>query len=152
MPIVILKLSPLDSPDVGGPEKYPQHMPEVLRKWFRGPRTSLTLFWNILLLKTGHQTIFSKCLEEGSSGDNFRIIIGTNCILWQEISLGIVFYRLKHETHVEYSTVLGLRGHFKYPKFFLGFKSKIRFHSFVGLDLKNRLSTHNMGISLKLEA
>ena len=26
---MILKLSPLDSPDVGEPEKYPQHMPEV---------------------------------------------------------------------------------------------------------------------------
>ena len=32
---MILKLSPLDSPDVGEPEKYPQHMPEVLRKRFR---------------------------------------------------------------------------------------------------------------------
>ena len=37
-------------------------------------------------------------------------------------------------------------------KFILGFKSKICFHSFVGLDLKNRLSTHNMGISLELKA
>ena len=30
--------------------------------------------------------------------------------------------------------------------------SKIRFHSFVGLDLENRLSTHNMVISLELKA
>ena len=30
--------------------------------------------------------------------------------------------------------------------------SKIRFHSFVGLDLENRLSTHNMAISLELKA
>ena len=29
---MILKLSPIDSPDVGKPEKHPQHMPEVLRK------------------------------------------------------------------------------------------------------------------------
>ena len=29
------------------------------------------------------------------------------------------FYRLKHETHVEYSTVLGLRGHFEYQKNFI---------------------------------
>ena len=30
--------------------------------------------------------------------------------------------------------------------------SKIRFHSFVGLDLENRLSTHNMVISFELKA
>ena len=30
--------------------------------------------------------------------------------------------------------------------------SKIRFHSFVGLDLENRLSTHNMVISIELKA
>ena len=46
---MILKLSPLDSPDVGEPEKYPQHIPEVLRKRFRGSRTSLTLFRKILI-------------------------------------------------------------------------------------------------------
>ena len=130
-------------------------MPEVLRKWFRGSRTSLTFFWQILLWKTGHQTIFSKCSEEEffkrewvrevfeplnhflstsgicsayfsgsptsglSIGNNFRIMTGTDWILWQEIGLVIVFSRLKHETHVEYSTVWGLRGHFRYQKNFL---------------------------------
>ena len=54
-----------------------------------------------------------------SIGNNFRIMIGTDWILWQEIVLLIVFSRLKHETHVEYSTVWGLRGHFKYKKNFL---------------------------------
>ena len=44
---------------------------------------------------------------------------GTDWILWQEIGLVIVFSRLKHETHVEYSTVWGLRGHFRYQKKFL---------------------------------
>ena len=37
-------------------------------------------------------------------------------------------------------------------KFFWDLKSKIRFHSFVGLDLEHRLSTHNMVISLELKA
>ena len=37
-------------------------------------------------------------------------------------------------------------------KNFLRHFSKICFHSFVGLDLENRLSTHNMGISLELKA
>ena len=37
-------------------------------------------------------------------------------------------------------------------KKFWGIFSKICFHSFVGLDLENRLSTHNMGISLELKA
>ena len=37
-------------------------------------------------------------------------------------------------------------------KFFWDILSKIRFHSFVGLDLENRLSTHNMVISLELKA
>ena len=36
--------------------------------------------------------------------------------------------------------------------FFWDLKSKIRFHSFVGLDLEYRLSTHNMVISLELKA
>ena len=38
VPIMILKLALLDSPDVAAPDKYPQHMPEVLRKRFRGSR------------------------------------------------------------------------------------------------------------------
>ena len=59
VPIIILKLLPIDSPDVGEPEKYPQLMLEVHTKWFRGSRTSLTLFWKIFLLKTDHQTIFT---------------------------------------------------------------------------------------------
>ena len=54
-----------------------------------------------------------------SIGNDFRIMIGTDWILWQEIGLLIVFYRLKHETHVEYSTVWGLWGHFRYQKKFL---------------------------------
>ena len=37
-------------------------------------------------------------------------------------------------------------------KIFWDLKSKIRFHSFVGLDLEYRLSTHNMVISLELKA
>ena len=37
-------------------------------------------------------------------------------------------------------------------KIFWDLKSKIRFHSFVGLDLEHRLSTHNMVISLELKA
>ena len=37
-------------------------------------------------------------------------------------------------------------------KKFWDLKSKIRFHSFVGLDLEHRLSTHNMVISLELKA
>ena len=36
-------------------------------------------------------------------------------------------------------------------KFFWDIFSKIRFRSFVGLDLENRLSTHNMVISLELK-
>ena len=32
------------------------------------------------------------------------------------------------------------------------FFTKIRFHSFVELDLENRLSTHNMVLSLELKA
>ena len=65
VPVMILKLLPIDSPDVGEPENYPQRMLEVHRKWFRGSRTSLTLFWKIRLLKSGHQTIFSKYSEKG---------------------------------------------------------------------------------------
>ena len=65
VPVMILKLVPIDSPDVGEPENYPQRMLEVHRKWFRGSRTSLTLFWKIRLLKSGHQTIFSKYSEKG---------------------------------------------------------------------------------------
>ena len=45
-------------------------------------------------------------------------MIGTDWILWQEIVLLIVFSRLKHETHVKYSTVWGLRGQFRYQKNF----------------------------------
>ena len=46
-----------------------------------------------------------------------------------------------------------LRANFECHKiFFLDLKSKIRFHSFVGLDLEYRLSTHNMVISLELKA
>ena len=52
VPIIVLKLLPIDSPDVGEPEKYPQLMLEVHTKWFRGSRTSLTLFWKILFLST----------------------------------------------------------------------------------------------------
>ena len=37
-------------------------------------------------------------------------------------------------------------------KFFWDILSKIRFRSFVGLDLENRLSTHNMVISFELKA
>ena len=37
-------------------------------------------------------------------------------------------------------------------KIFWDIFSKIRFHSFVGLDLENKLSTHNMVISLELKA
>ena len=37
-------------------------------------------------------------------------------------------------------------------KIFWDIFSKIRFHSFVGLDLEHRLSTHNMVISLELKA
>ena len=37
-------------------------------------------------------------------------------------------------------------------KIFWDLNSKIRFHSFVGLDLEHRLSTHNMVISLELKA
>ena len=37
-------------------------------------------------------------------------------------------------------------------KFFWVILSKICFHSFVGLDLENTLSTHNMVISLELKA
>ena len=37
-------------------------------------------------------------------------------------------------------------------KLFLRHFQKIRFHSFVELDLENRLSTHNMVISLELKA
>ena len=65
VPVMILKLLPIDSPDVGEPENYPQRMLEVHRKWFRGSRTSLNLFWKIRLLKSGHQTIFSKYSEKG---------------------------------------------------------------------------------------
>ena len=61
----------------------------------------------------------SRKLHYWSIGNNFRIMIGTDWILWQEISRLIVFYRLKHETHVEYSTFLGLWGHFRYQKKFL---------------------------------
>ena len=150
---MIPKLSPLDSPNVGETEKYLQHIPEVLRKRFRGSRTSLALFWKILLLSTStkiirwsvfKRRIFQKRVREVlgplnhflctssiccgyflgsptsrlSIGNNFRIMIGTDWILWQEIGLLIVFSRLKHETHVEYSTVWGLRGHFRYRKKF----------------------------------
>ena len=37
-------------------------------------------------------------------------------------------------------------------KIFWDLKSKIRFHSFVRLDLEHRLNTHNMVISLELKA
>jgi len=47
---------------------------------------------------------------------------------------------------VPYVTTLSVK------KFFWDLKSKIRFHSFVGLDLEYRLSTHNMVISLELKA
>ena len=59
---------------------------------------------------------------------------------------------MKHGIHVEYSTICGIRGHLKELKNFLDLKSKIRFCSFVGLDLEIRLSTHNMDISLELRA
>ena len=36
--------------------------------------------------------------------------------------------------------------------FFWVLKSKIRFHSFVGLDLEHKLSTHHMAIFLELKA
>ena len=166
---MILKLSPLDSPDDGETEKYPQHMPEVLRKWFRGSKSSLTLFWKILLLKSSikiiwwpvfKRRIFQKRVREileplnhflctssircgwfsnsptsGLSIDNnFKIMTGTDWILWQEIGLVIVFSRLKHETHVEYSTVWGLRGHFRYQKnFFETFYQKSAFTVLSGL-------------------
>ena len=70
--VMILKLLPIDSPDIGEPENYPQRMLEVHRKWFRGSRTSLTLFWKIRLLKNGHQTIFSKYSEKGFSKESQR--------------------------------------------------------------------------------
>ena len=47
---------------------------------------------------------------------------------------------------VPYVTTLSVK------KSFWDLKSKIRFHSFVGLDLEYRLSTHNMVISLELKA
>ena len=65
VPIIIMKLLPIDRPDVGEPEKYPQFMLEAHTTWFRGSRTSLTLFWKSLLFKSGHQTIFSKYSEKG---------------------------------------------------------------------------------------
>ena len=65
VPFIILKLLPIDSPDVGKAENYPQSMLEVHEKWFRGSRNSLTLFWKIRLLKSCHQTIFSKYSEKG---------------------------------------------------------------------------------------
>ena len=120
-------------------------MLKVHRKSFRGSRTSLTLFkksffwalWKNRLMATLQKRVreileplnhflctssiccgyFSGSLTSGLSiGNNFRIMIGTDWILWQEIGLLIVFYRLKHETHVEYSTVWGLWGHFRYQK------------------------------------
>ena len=47
---------------------------------------------------------------------------------------------------VPYVTTLSVK------KFVWDLKSKIRFHSFAGLDLEYRLSTHNMVISLELKA
>ena len=74
-------------------------------------------------------------------------------ILQQENGLVGIFSKMKHGIHVEYSTICGIRGHFKGAlKIFLDLKSKICFHSFVGLDLEYRLSTHNMVISLELKA
>ena len=49
VPIIIMKLLPIDSSDVGEAENHPQRMLKVLRKWFRGSRTSLTLFRKILI-------------------------------------------------------------------------------------------------------
>ena len=153
VPIIILKLLPIDSPDVGEPQKYPLLMPEIHTKWFRGSRTSLTLFWKNYsfqerssndFFKVLRRRIFQKrvrkvlkplnhlvCTSSISSGyfsdsptsglsigDNFRIMIGTDWILRQEIVLLIIFSRLKHETHVEYSTVWGSRCHFRYQKIF----------------------------------
>ena len=66
VPVMILKLLPIDSPDVGEPENYPQRMLEVHRKWFRGSRTSLTLFWKILFLST-----LKKSFDGHSSKDGF---------------------------------------------------------------------------------
>ena len=66
VPVMILKLLPIDSPDVGEPENYPQRMLEVHRKWFRGSRTSLILFWKILFLST-----LKKSFDGHSSKDGF---------------------------------------------------------------------------------
>ena len=57
-----------------------------------------------------------------------------------EISHGAIMRK------VPYVTTLSVKN------FFWDLKSKIRFHSFVGLDLEYRLSTHNMVISLELKA
>ena len=48
-----------------------------------------------------------------SNGGNFSNIVGIGKILWQENGLVNVSSRMKHGMHVEYSTVLGLLGHFK---------------------------------------
>ena len=84
MPIMILKLLPIDSPDVGEPEKYPQNMLKVHRKWFRGSRISLILFWKILFLR-----LLKKSFDGHSSKDGF---------LKKEsekfLSLKIIFYVL----------------------------------------------------------
>ena len=53
-----------------------------------------------------------------SNGDNFSIIICIIHILRQEHGLLGIFSRMKQEMHVEYSTMCGIRGHFKELKFF----------------------------------
>eukprot|EP00493_Phyllostaurus_siculus_P000119 UN00121 len=53
-----------------------------------------------------------------SINGNFKIMIGNRLDFRQKVGLDIVFSRLSHETHVEYSTVLGLRGHFRHQNFF----------------------------------